>query len=113
MSVIPDMSALSAEDLKAMEDRIKEEKNNRHKQNFKSARDEINAILTRTGFTLQELFPGKVQGQRSAKYRNPADQTQVWVGAGRRPSWLTALIEEGEMEGKSVHTVLQECASET
>lgn len=43
-----------------------------------------------SGFSVAELFGGrKMNGKKSAaKYRNPRDPTQTWMGRGRRPNWM-------------------------
>ena len=59
-------------------------------------KENIEAMLARAGTNIAELY-GKVKppGVRAAKYRNPANPSQTWTGAGRMPGWMTEAKEKG------------------
>lgn len=40
--------------------------------------------------------PTKVKTKVAAKYRNPADASQVWTGRGRQPLWVAAALSAGQ-----------------
>ena len=44
---------------------------------------------------------GKKTGSRGTvqpKFRNPADETQIWSGRGRLPAWCARLQEAGQLD---------------
>ncbi|AXI84115.1 DNA-binding protein [Xylella taiwanensis] len=68
------------------------------------------------GYTIEELFAKAPSGRSrkvsttkklpkteerklakvSAKYRNPSNKNEIWVGRGKRPRWLTELVASGK-----------------
>ena len=59
-------------------------------------KENIEAMAARAGTSIAELY-GKVKapGVRAAKYRNPANLSQTWTGAGRMPGWMTEAKTKG------------------
>lgn len=37
--------------------------------------------------------PSRKRAAVQAKYRNPDNHEQTWIGRGRKPSWTVALVE--------------------
>jgi hypothetical protein len=54
------------------------------------------------GVALDELFLGRGGSSKgykvAAKYRDPANPTQTWLGRGRQPRWYAAAIKAGKSE---------------
>lgn len=64
-------------------------------------RDKLVALAKSEGFTIEELFGARGRRTRrpaKAKYRNPADPSQVWSGRGKRPRWFNAALSAGKKE---------------
>jgi DNA-binding protein H-NS len=59
---------------------------------------EARALLASRGFSLDDLTSKKrkSKGAAVAKYRNPADASQVWVGRGKRPEWFKQALAAGK-----------------
>ena len=68
-------------------------------------RKEAMAALERTarelGFNLNELTSPSSRGRRGgagegqAKYAHPENPSQTWSGRGRRPRWVSEMLENG------------------
>ena len=68
---------------------------------------QIEGMVKEHGISLDELFPQtgreksqrkekRPRGERTVKYRNPADPSQTWIGTGRKPAWLTEALTSGK-----------------
>lgn len=76
------------------------------------AREKINAILTSSGLTIDEVFPvrggrgrkgAKHSAARVPKYRNPKNAEETWSGMGKRPRWLADELAKGaKLEGFAI-----------
>lgn len=71
-------------------------------------RDELSAVATRHGYTIEELFgahapkaPPRTSTARrktakvAAKYRDPQNKRNTWSGRGSMPRWLAAKTRQG------------------
>ena len=58
---------------------------------------ELQAKAASLGFSLvKNGAPVKAQTQQpKARFINPADPSQRWTGKGRKPSWMTELLQQG------------------
>ncbi|WNL48538.1 H-NS histone family protein (plasmid) [Dyella sp. BiH032] len=73
-----------------------------------AVREEINALLAKHGFTLDEVMAGaRSSGRRShpskgtsvaQKYRNPANPKETWTGRGKQPAWYRDALDRGVTE---------------
>lgn len=89
-----DFSALSAQDLEDMSERLLSERQKRHTERLNREIAELRQIAEERGFLVEEIFvPHRIKP--APKYRNPADPDQTWSGKGRRPDWLNALLDDG------------------
>ncbi|WP_043917472.1 H-NS family nucleoid-associated regulatory protein [Jannaschia aquimarina] len=69
---------------------------------IKELRAEVEAMLAKEGYTLDDLTGGK-SGKRNtagraklpAKYRHPENAAMTWSGRGRQPQWYKDHIENG------------------
>ena len=66
-----------------------------------SLKAQIVALAAESGFSVEELLVGK-RGRKvgngasaEAKYRNPDNAEETWVGRGRQPLWLAAQLKKG------------------
>ncbi|MGX4770544.1 H-NS histone family protein [Bradyrhizobium guangdongense] len=44
---------------------------------------------------LRGRFHAASEAKRSPRFRNPNDPSQTWSGRGKRPRWVTDLLETG------------------
>ena len=64
-------------------------------------KSKVAELAERHGFSVSELFGGLGRGNGRgksvsiAKYANPDDQTDTWIGRGRKPNWLLARLKKG------------------
>ena len=96
-----DLSNLSASDLRALQENIKQQLKKREQQEITSAREQIMAIAQSVGVSLSDLINGIKRPQKekstvAVQYRNPDDMTQEWTGRGRQPKWIKAWIDAGK-----------------
>lgn len=67
------------------------------KQHREDARKALIQHAKDLGYTIDELF--NIAGSKKrggAKFRNPANPAETWVGRGKRPDWLKAALEAGK-----------------
>jgi DNA-binding protein H-NS len=72
----------------AIEQRKEQDKINVH--------NEMHALASRHGFSLDEFLVNPPKKIKAAKYKNPANNKQVWAGRGRKPNWLLDLLASGQ-----------------
>jgi DNA-binding protein H-NS len=97
-----DLSGYNLGELKGLAFEVEKAIKNRQQDEVKKAREQISSIAQRLGVSVEDLLAGaggKVKGGGSAKvaakYRNPANESQVWTGRGRKPQWVVNTIENG------------------
>ena len=74
-----------------------------HGRRVKELRSELDAMLAREGFSVEDVYGGK-GGKRApvgrtkgpAKYRHPENPDLTWSGRGRQPGWFKEAIASGE-----------------
>jgi DNA-binding protein H-NS len=95
-----DISNLSAADLRALQESIKQELKKRETQEISNARNQIIAIAQSVGVSLKDLMgSGSVRaksGPVAVQYRNPDNAVEQWTGRGRQPKWVKAALEAGK-----------------
>ena len=81
------------------------------------AKAAVAKVLKATGWTFDELYgkpaaagaapvakktrksnKGRVLGKVEPKYRNPANEKEVWSGRGRSPRWLATAVAAGQKQ---------------
>lgn len=98
---LPDISALSLSELKALEKKVAKAIVTHEARERKAALQTLESTARDLGYSLSDLTGmqkaprrgGTVQGV--AKFRNPANAAQTWTGKGRRPEWIKAALAEG------------------
>jgi len=97
-----DISKLTQQQLDDLIQRAESRKHELAREKLAKMRDQILVLAQTEGFTLEEVFSGKVgrKSRRPAtpKYRNPADHSQKWSGRGKRPHWFSAALKAGKKE---------------
>lgn len=96
-----DLTTLSVEDLRTLQERIKQELKAREQQEIVKAREQILAIAQSVGLPLSELVAGAKRAQKKAtsvavKFRNPDNASEQWTGRGRQPKWVKAWVDAGK-----------------
>ena len=87
---------MKSPELRAMLTDIKAELVKREAQDRVSARDQVIAIAQSVGMSVMELIGKEKKVVKvAARYRNPADSSQVWTGRGRKPRWVEAALKAG------------------
>ena len=71
------------------------------KTHIQSVRTQIDALLSRSGLAIDEVYPrrgGKASKAAKPavvpKYRNPENPTQTWSGRGKRPLWFNEALKK-------------------
>jgi DNA-binding protein H-NS len=98
-----DLSGYNLGELKGLAFEVEKAIKDRQQQEVKKAREQISSIAQKLGVSVEDLLAGaggkaKGSGERAkvaAQYRNPANESQVWTGRGRKPSWVVNTIENG------------------
>jgi DNA-binding protein H-NS len=101
-----DLSKLSFDDLRALQDQVTKEIKRRDQEEIVRAREQIIAIAERVGIPLKELVRGNFRGKSDAhkqktkkgmiRYRHPSDTSLQWSGHGRQPGWIKDWIQSGQ-----------------
>ncbi|MGB0847964.1 MAG: H-NS family nucleoid-associated regulatory protein [Thiolinea sp.] len=91
-----DLDALSIEALQQLKTDIDQTIERKHTGELIALRDQIDALVGESPFTLEEVLSAvKPRKPVAAKYQNPDDASQQWTGRGRRPRWVEAYLEKG------------------
>jgi DNA-binding protein H-NS len=96
-----DLSGYNLGELKGLAFEVEKAIKDRQQQEVKKAREQIAVIAQDLGVSVEELLAGaggKAKGggaKVAAQYRNPANESQVWTGRGRKPQWVVNTIENG------------------
>ncbi|MCW5581026.1 MAG: H-NS histone family protein [Luteimonas sp.] len=116
-----DLNALSPRELDALISAAKQRKTTLKKRKpIAAIRKRIVDFATAEGYSIAELFGGKVSAKTAAratgrggaakkaatkgrklgkvppKYRNPAKASETWTGRGRQPRWLAEQVRKGK-----------------
>lgn len=101
-----DLSKMSVGDLRALEQQVRQEIQERQHEEMAHAREQILAIAQRVGVPLEELLKGSgaVKGSKVAKlkakvavrFRHPSDLSIEWTGRGRQPQWIKDWVASGQ-----------------
>lgn len=97
--LVMDLREYSTEQLKQLLDAIPAELKRREKETKVKLRQELEELARKHGFSLDELLgehkPTKVKGSVAPKYRHPTDASLTWAGRGRKPLWVSSLLDAG------------------
>lgn len=93
-----DLSALSSQDLRDLQEQLKQEIKKREQEDVRKAREQIMAIAQSVGMPLKDLLAGHTRSKKGAaevRYRHPSDATLQWTGRGRQPKWVKDWLASG------------------
>jgi DNA-binding protein H-NS len=93
-----DLSKLSLNDLKKLQQDIEALIANQGKEAVVRARKDILAIAQSVGLTVDQLLdgkPAKTVKKVAAQYQNPENSAEQWTGRGRKPRWIVEAMEGG------------------
>ncbi len=93
---VENLLTFSSKDLQNFQETLNEAINQRKLQDKVELHNEMQALASKHGFSLDELLGTPLKKVKAAKYRNPANGKQIWAGRGRKPNWLIVLLEEGK-----------------
>jgi len=86
---------IPTKELQAFQETLSEAINQRKVQDKIELHNEVHALVSNRGYSLDELLGNPPKKIKVAKYRNPSNSKQVWAGRGRKPNWLLELIAAG------------------
>ena len=97
-----DLSKLNIDQLADLVEKLHAEMASREKKRQKDLRSELERRVAADGYKMHDIFPelgngaagGRQRRKRAAKYRNPQNPVQTWVGSGRSPRWVQAILAE-------------------
>lgn len=95
-----ELSNMSIGELRALQEKIKQEMKQRERQDLVKAREQILAIAQSVGLPLKDLLAGATRaktGTVAVRYRNPNDSAQQWTGRGRQPKWVKEWLDSGKL----------------
>ena len=95
-----DLSKLSLDELKKLQQDIEMLIANQGKEAVAKARKDILAIAQSVGLTVDQLLNGGSKPTKAVKkvavqYQNPKNAAEQWTGRGRKPRWIVEAIEGG------------------
>ena len=96
-----DLNALSLDELKKLQKKVKKAVDGYEDKRRKEARSEVEAKAREFGFSLSDFVDGsdtsgkKKREPQPAKYRHPENESLTWSGRGRQPQWIKEALENG------------------
>ncbi len=93
------LDTLSLNDLKTLKKEIVRAIDTAEERQKASAREQVEALAKKLGYTLAELAEGKSKAKRmpaTPKYRHPENPALTWSGRGRKPQWFTEALAAGK-----------------
>ncbi len=95
------VEGLSTEEINALLEKLKSEKEGRKEGERKELIEEIKRKAAALDIPLEEIADELTKGSKrksskiAPKYRNPNDSSVTWTGRGRAPKWMQDLINQG------------------
>ena len=93
------LDTLSLKDLKTLQKEIVRAIDTAEQRQKASAREQVEALAKKLGYTLAELTEGKGKPKRAPatpKYRHPENLALTWSGRGRKPQWFVEAVAAGK-----------------
>lgn len=93
------VNTLSLKDLKELQAHVVKAIATFEDRKRKEAIAELQEMARAKGFTLEELTGTAVVRRRApatAKYANPANNSDTWSGRGRKPRWFIEALASGK-----------------
>lgn len=94
----PNVEKMNLKDLLDLEIRVRKAIQAARDRERHEAKQELQALAEKRGFTLNELVGGArgTKGTKVAvKFRNKDNPSDTWTGRGRQPKWLAAMLKKG------------------
>ena len=86
-----DLSEFSANDLRALQEKVKRELKKRESEEVAQAREKILAIAQNLGMQLKDILASQAKPKSKEsviRYRHPDNSSLQWSGRGRKPKWV-------------------------
>ena len=93
------LDTLSLKDLKTLQKEIVRAIDTAEQRQKTGAREQVEALAKKLGYTLADLAEGKAKRKRasiSPKYRHPENPALTWSGRGRKPQWFAEALAAGK-----------------
>lgn len=94
-----DISRLSYKELVELRNEIDASLEAKRREEQTAARAAIADQAKKLGFSVHELFGGKIKGGKrgpaAVLFRNPSNHSETWTGRGRTPNWMARAIKRG------------------
>lgn len=94
-----DLSTMTLQELRKLEDNVRQELNSREREDLNKAREQIMAIAQQAGIPLKQLVLDGLHpraGKVVVRYRHPDNAAEQWTGRGRQPRWVRQWVESGK-----------------
>lgn len=94
-----DVNSLSLKELKDLQSQVAKAISGYEDRRKREALAELEEKAKALGFSLAELTGVTAVRKRSpstAKYANPANQSDTWSGRGRKPRWFSEALSKGK-----------------
>lgn len=90
----------SVAELEQLTEEIKVAIEVRKKKDINDARIYVRELAASLGITLEQLIaapskPNKEKKKAAIKYRNTANDNEIWSGRGKQPKWLVEALANG------------------
>lgn len=98
-----DLSNLNLQELRKLQEDVKQEMKKREQAELSKAREQILAIAQSVGVSVKDLLADGVRaksGTVAVQYRHPADASLRWTGRGRKPLWIVEWLAAGKSLGE-------------
>lgn len=100
--MMPDISNLSVEQLKRLQEEAEALIASKKDQAVEDAYNQILAIAENVGLSIEQILEfgaskrkKNVRKSVEPRYRNKANANETWTGRGKQPRWLVAELEKG------------------
>ncbi|MBS1170182.1 MAG: histidinol phosphate phosphatase [Burkholderiaceae bacterium] len=93
------LSELSVSELRALQEKIKQEMKKREENEIAEAKRKIQAIAQSVGLPLKDLLTASVRTAGSKvppRYRHPEKNDLTWTGRGHQPVWVREWLAGGK-----------------
>lgn len=95
-----DLSKMDLDELKTLKKDVTKAIDDFQVRRRKEALAAAEKAAKESGFSLEELLGKKAKGRSAgtapAKYRHPENPDMTWSGRGRRPRWVSEMIDAGK-----------------
>lgn len=93
------LDTLSLKELQKLQKEIARAIGTAEQRQKAEAREQVEALAGKLGYTLAELARGARKPKRRAaapKYRHPENPALTWSGRGRKPQWFAEALAAGK-----------------